>query len=255
MGDTNNKRFYVYLHRRGDTNEVFYVGKGSGNRAYDTNSRSTWWTRIYNKCGRSVEFVEIGITEDDAFDLEVETIRFYRECGHPLCNLTDGGEGTSGYKPPPEVTAKIVAAVSKPVMCSNGMVFKSCVDAGEWLGKKHVCAKISKCCRRESLTCCGYVWRYVSDSDDLVSAIEQGIDLSLILKPRGKKGRKGMPVFCSNGMRFDTLRNAAAWLSSLVGRDVHATNVSKCCKGKRKTLHGFKFSYEDIFKDRLQEAA
>ena len=31
-----DKQFYVYLHHRADSKEVFYVGKGSGRRAWST---------------------------------------------------------------------------------------------------------------------------------------------------------------------------------------------------------------------------
>lgn len=88
--------YYVYLHRRGDNNEVFYIGKGRGYRAKTRWGRNRWWTAIVTKHGFTVEFVEKGMTEDDAHTLEIETIKFYRECNHPICNLCEGGEGTSG---------------------------------------------------------------------------------------------------------------------------------------------------------------
>ena len=85
--------YYVYLHRRLDTNDVFYVGKGKGRRAYEKFSRNRWWLAIVEKVGFTVEMVEINLFEHDAFLLEVETIKFYKGCGYKLCNLTNGGEG------------------------------------------------------------------------------------------------------------------------------------------------------------------
>lgn len=96
MANKDTNRFYVYLHRRGDNNEVFYIGKGTGNRANVVWGRNPWWKRIYEKCGRVVEYIEKGLSEQDAYDLETETIKFYKECGYTLCNLTDGGEGVPG---------------------------------------------------------------------------------------------------------------------------------------------------------------
>jgi hypothetical protein len=93
MKNKDKNRFYVYLHRREDNNEIFYVGKGCDNRAKSTRGRSKWWTSIYKKYGRLVEYVEVGLSNDDAIDLEKETIKFYRECGYELCNMTSGGEG------------------------------------------------------------------------------------------------------------------------------------------------------------------
>lgn len=87
--------YYVYLHRRGDNNEVFYVGKGRGRRSTTTSGRNKWWKNVYNKHGFSVEHVETGLCEEDAFSLEVELIKFYKENNHVLCNITCGGEGCS----------------------------------------------------------------------------------------------------------------------------------------------------------------
>jgi hypothetical protein len=101
-----NNVYYVYIHRRGDNNEVFYVGKGKGNRAYNTVGRNNYWKNIYKKCGRKVELVEVDISEQSAFDLEMELIKFYRESGHTLANLTNGGEGASGCVRSEESTDK-----------------------------------------------------------------------------------------------------------------------------------------------------
>jgi len=48
--------FYVYQHRRNDTDEVFYVGKGSGKRINcgkkgGTKSRSQFWQNVVKKAG------------------------------------------------------------------------------------------------------------------------------------------------------------------------------------------------------------
>lgn len=96
--------YYVYLHRRKGTNEVFYVGKGRARRSMATWDRNKWWKAIVAKAGYYVEYVERGLTEYSALTLEVETIKFYRECGHTLCNLTDGGEGVSGLVRRVEIT-------------------------------------------------------------------------------------------------------------------------------------------------------
>lgn len=85
------KRHYVYLHRRKDTDEVFYVGKGFGKRAWKKTTRSEWWKRIEAKYGRTVEIYREDLSEFEAFVLEAELIlKFGRD---NLCNLTDGGEG------------------------------------------------------------------------------------------------------------------------------------------------------------------
>lgn len=88
------RRFYVYFHRRNDTGSVFYVGKGSGRRAYWKNQRNKHWHHVVDKHGYTVEIIKDNLTEDESFDLERNMIIQYGK--ENLCNYTDGGDGASG---------------------------------------------------------------------------------------------------------------------------------------------------------------
>jgi hypothetical protein len=88
--------FYIYLHRRGDNNEIFYVGKGKNNRAWVKQHRSNYWNRIVEKYGLIVEIYKNNLFEEDAFIIEKNLIKTIGK--DKLCNLTDGGEGLSGMK-------------------------------------------------------------------------------------------------------------------------------------------------------------
>lgn len=98
------KKFYVYEHWRPDRSECFYVGKGHGRRAYDMRrGRNRWHNFMVAKLSALGTAVEIkivadGLTEREAFDLEVERIAFWKNDGADLCNLTIGGDGPSGRK-------------------------------------------------------------------------------------------------------------------------------------------------------------
>lgn len=104
-------RHYVYIHRRGDTGEVFYVGKGAirpkhttqvCDRAHTKNSRNQWWRAIVEKHGYSVEIVASCVDDAAAQTLEVELIAQYGRANlgrGPLVNLTDGGDGHAGLIP------------------------------------------------------------------------------------------------------------------------------------------------------------
>lgn len=98
--------FYVYVHRRKDTLDVFYVGKGVGKRAWKHAGRNEWWHRVVKKYGRTVEIVKRFDDEDLAFELEKELIAFYGR--DKVCNLTDGGMG--GVAVSEETRAKMSAA-------------------------------------------------------------------------------------------------------------------------------------------------
>ena len=91
--------FYVYLHLRASDGSPFYAGKGRNNRVFSKESRNRFWRSTYAKHGVKHEILRSGLSEQEAFALERDTIRRLRESGSMLCNLTDGGEGVSGFKP------------------------------------------------------------------------------------------------------------------------------------------------------------
>jgi hypothetical protein len=88
--------FYVYQHRRLDSGEVFYVGKGCDDRAWSVEGRNHLWRRIACDCGRRVEIVRVGLSEKDAFDLERRMIHELRSAGVQLANIQSGrGAGSN----------------------------------------------------------------------------------------------------------------------------------------------------------------
>lgn len=109
--------YFIYLHRRMDTMDVFYIGKGTRThkaqyvRAYVVKKRSSFWNAIVSKAGYSVELVADFFNEDDAFAKEKELIEEHgRKCeGGTLCNLTTGGEGHSGLPMSDDARAKLSA--------------------------------------------------------------------------------------------------------------------------------------------------
>lgn len=74
----------------------FYIGKGSNKRAWSM-SRSKYWKRIVAQCGYVVEIIMDGLTEEEAFEKEMEFIRLYKSCGYCEANFTEGGEDRSGF--------------------------------------------------------------------------------------------------------------------------------------------------------------
>lgn len=88
--------FYVYLHKKKTTGDVFYVGKGSGNRAWDKYGRNVLWKRTVEKHGYTVEIVLHSLQEWYAFELERDLIAAFGKVSAragTLVNMTDGGDG------------------------------------------------------------------------------------------------------------------------------------------------------------------
>lgn len=91
---TSDKKYYVYIHRKATDGAVFYVGKGSGSRAWNKTHRSEYWKRVFDKHGLKVEIVYSFVNEICALSFERALIKFYGR--ENLCNLSDGGLGVSG---------------------------------------------------------------------------------------------------------------------------------------------------------------
>lgn len=104
-------KYYVYGYVRLDTNTYFYIGKGKDNRYLRLDNRKQHFMNILNKVDCAVEILYDNLTEDEAFQLEVDTIYdlVFNEGysidikgikknsnGCHLVNCTWGGEGTSG---------------------------------------------------------------------------------------------------------------------------------------------------------------
>ena len=120
----NKKTFYVYMHIRLDNGNVFYVGKGRGNRAYSKN-RSDYWKSIVDKHDYKVVIVQDNMSEKDAFAKEILMIKWYSARNQCEANFTLGGEGLSGYKFQSAIDAKqdIISFIKKhnkrPSQCSK----------------------------------------------------------------------------------------------------------------------------------------
>ncbi len=101
----------VYRHIRLDNGLPFYIGIGKKEeRAYSKNGRTEYWHKIVKKCGFEVEILFDDISYEMAKIKEIEFIKLYGRANINsgiLCNLTDGGQGSSGYKHSSETITKL----------------------------------------------------------------------------------------------------------------------------------------------------
>jgi hypothetical protein len=143
--------YYVYEHRRKDTGEIFYIGKGSRlrtqlhTRANSRNGRNIVWNRIVNKHDFITTVVAEFFKEEDAFNHECELIKSYgrRNKGGILCNLTDGGEGAYGNIISIETRQKISASNKGRKVSDKTKLRLSIVNTGK-IQSEETKAKLSK---------------------------------------------------------------------------------------------------------------
>ena len=56
----------------------------------------------------------------------------------------------------------------------------------------------------------------------------------------------GKPVYCSNGMKFETMRAALSWVSENISRSANFSNIKSVCCGKDDSAYGYCWSYEPV---------
>jgi hypothetical protein len=95
---------YVYVHLNADDGIPHHVGIGyTIDRPWEmTASRNKKHKNKVNKHGVRVEILASDLTLEQACFWEIRWIAALRAAGHELTNLTDGGEGTKGFKHPEE---------------------------------------------------------------------------------------------------------------------------------------------------------
>lgn len=67
-----NKKYYVYIWYIKETNEIFYVGKGSGNRYKSMKDRNSYFKNIRKKYDCDYKIVKCFDNEEDAYDFELK---------------------------------------------------------------------------------------------------------------------------------------------------------------------------------------
>ena len=101
----------LYRHIRLDTGQPFYIGIGKNlARAYQQYKRTSYWKRIIEKYNYEVEILFNDLTYEEACEKEKEFIKLYGRIDNGtgiLVNLTDGGEGSVGFKHSKETLIKI----------------------------------------------------------------------------------------------------------------------------------------------------
>lgn len=165
--------YYIYQHRRLDTNEVFYVGMAKLNPKRNRGQR-TKYERAYAAVKRPQHWKEIGLYVKFCVEIIMETpvraeaeekernlIALYgrksRE-GGTLCNLSAGGGINNDVIQNAELRISQIDLSGRLVK-----VWKNPMEIEREVG--FLRTNIIKCCRKKQVTAYGYIWDYTDIQD------------------------------------------------------------------------------------------
>lgn len=226
---------HVYRHIRLDKNEPFYIGIGAddlGRRAHDKKARrSEWWNRIVDKHGYIVQILFEDVSIEFAKEKEKEFIALYGRLDlgtGTLCNLTDGGDGISGWKAPIETIQRMkqAAKIRGTHMLNTPEVIAKRAESNR--GKKRTpeqCEKLSAWQRG--------ITRKREDVEKMraTKLLPENVEKSRN-QPNCKK------VMCiENQVVYRSAAEAARQLN------VSRSAVSDCCLGRRDMTKGLTFKF------------
>lgn len=211
------KSYYVYLHRKATTGDVFYVGKGTGRRAYEKRLRSTYWKKVANKHGLVVELYMTDLQEWYALELEASLVDYYgrRDNGTgQLVNLCDGGAASTYLSD--EAREKIRRSRLGKKASDTTRQRLSASHKGRTFSSEHL-EKLSIAGKKRGIS--------QKTRDALVMKLSKQIERE-------------------DGLIFKSAREAARHIQSEgVYLNARHPNISACALGKVPRAYGFKWRY------------
>lgn len=216
--------FYTYAHYRKSDDVLFYIGKGSTNRASDSRKRNPHWNNVVNKHGFYYKILERFNCEHAALKKEEELISFYRAEGFKLANVASGGTANSGPRHSEEVKRQMSAARKGKKRTYRWTLSE---ETKEKMRMSHTGMKSSK------------------EAVDKLRAALTGVPKSELHRANLSNAKTGTKspkiwrkVLCStNSVVYESLTDAASCLR------VDISHISKCCRGKIKQINGYSFEY------------
>lgn len=216
--------FYTYAHYRTSDDVLFYIGKGSTNRASTRRKRNPHWNNVVNKHGFYYKILERFESEDEALKKEEALISFYKAEGVKLVNVASGGTANSGPRHSEETKRQMSVARKGKKRTYKWTLSE---ETKEKMRVSHTGLKKSK------------------ETIEKQRAALTGVPKSEAHRAALSKARTGAKtpkiwrkVLCiTNSTIYESLTDAASCLR------VDISHISKCCRGKIKQINGYSFEY------------
>lgn len=247
-------KYYIYFHINDAKNEIFYVGKGFGRRAFRKNDRNKFWKNVTSKYSYTIVFPHKDITEEEAIKLEIYYISKIgrRDLGNgPLVNLTDGGDGSSGYIMTSEHKNKIREKMKGRIFSEEHLKRNRESKIGkqrpESVRKKLSNYRKGKRLSKETklkISQSGKGRKHSEETKIKISESNKGRVVSNKTRKLLKKRNE-----CKQVLQLDLNNNLITKYTSIKEaarvNNLDAATISRCCHNKKKTSGGFKWKFKN----------
>lgn len=238
--------YYIYKWYFKDTGKVFYIGKGKGRRYRDKKDRNDKFIKYVNKFDCTSEKIIENLTEQEAYEKEIELISYYKSIEQCECNFTPGGDAPPTFYGHFAPNRRIVIQLSL-----NGEFIK------EWECIKYIevhfnisNSLITRVCRQNKkgdiATAKGFIWIYKDDYEHLEN-LKVDYEKSFTDKNGrfiSNRGKNKVPIlqYRLDGIFVKEWESAQDIQEKLGYRK---SGICMCCKGKYKTSEGYIWRYKD----------
>jgi hypothetical protein len=244
------KNFYAYLLIDSSTNQPFYAGKGTNRRMYEHYRvrnrlknpllKNKILQMVRDNVPITYDKVLINVNEQQAFQKEIELVNMYgRKIDRTgtLCNLTEGGEGSSI-----SWTEEKKQAKSKAMKGSRGYLpIRSKPVSQYTLEGEHITdytsakvasdvvpganrSYITQVCRGKRKSAGGFIWVYKGNPVPVYT----------------KQYYRPVEQYSLTGKLLQTFQSLTH-AQTTTGVELH--NISEACRGNSKTAGGFIWKY------------
>lgn len=255
------QKYYVYIWYLEDSKEVFYVGKGSGNRVTSMKDRNPHFRHIRNKCKCGYKIVRYFDNEEEAYDYELKLGKEYKAKGQAWCCYVLGKTDKFLSN---ETKKKIAKTLKGNTPWNKGKHISE--EQKEKLRLAHLGRKQSEEIRkRRSIALMGHkvskdVRRRISESkigennpmfgkrqseETIRKRVAKMIGHEVSEETRAKIGKSNGKKVAKIDMETGEILmvyNSASEAARL--NNMNNESISKCCRGERKTSGGFKWQYQ-----------
>lgn len=255
------RKYYVYIWYLESSKEVFYVGKGSGNRVTSMKDRNPHFRHIRNKCKCSYKIVKYFDNEEDAYDYELKLGKEYKAKGQAWCCYVLGKTGKFMSS---ETKKKIAKTLNGNTPWNKGKQMSE-----EQKGKLRL-AKLGKVQteetkKRRSIAMLGH--KVSKSTRQKIAKSKIGDKNPMFGKKQSEETiKKRVAKMVGHEVSEETkskigIANGKKVAKIEVGTDkvlmvynsaseaarqnnMKNESISKCCRGERKTSGGFKWQYQ-----------